>query len=307
MNRCRPLRRCRPPPPSCHLAGRHAAASARCRGHGRAGHRTAGVVGAWQRQHPDAVTVFDADGTLSRPVRADGGVGSVRGAPMRGARSARAAEPIAWPEPSAAAEIARSQFNLAVGTTTPPSSSSRRCWWHGPCVCVRPRRCSERPARFPFSFHCTASGFTVARYHRPNLSELLPILRAAAAPSLQPPLWRQLQLTAVALASIRAGTLGLGRVRGRRTRAAPRRAGARLPGAALARPRRGAAPPPGQAHAAAAARCLAVHRAGAGLGHRARALRAFHAGRPGGRGCQAQPRHARAGQLHQRLPAALPA
>jgi hypothetical protein len=42
-------------------------------------------------------------------------------------------------------------------------------------------------------------------------------------------------------------------------------------------------------------------------GTRARALRAFHAGRPGGRGRQAQPGHARAGQLHQRLPAPLPA
>jgi hypothetical protein len=68
-------------------------------------------AGAWRRQHPDAVTVFDADGTLSRPV-------PLRPvAPMRtGWRTAPApAEPIAWPEPSAAAEIARNQFNLAVG------------------------------------------------------------------------------------------------------------------------------------------------------------------------------------------------
>jgi hypothetical protein len=64
------------------------------------------LVTAWQRQHPDAVTVFEADGTLSRP------------APLlpagAGATSATL-EPLAWPEPSAAAEIARSQFNLAVG------------------------------------------------------------------------------------------------------------------------------------------------------------------------------------------------
>jgi LemA protein len=63
-------------------------------------------IGAWQRQHPDAVTVFDADGTLSRPAQLQ--PGAVAAAPS-------AIEPIAWPEPSAAAEIARSQFNLAVG------------------------------------------------------------------------------------------------------------------------------------------------------------------------------------------------
>ena len=68
------------------------------------------LVSAWQRQHPDAVTVFDADGTLSRPapLLPSGAAGGA------GAASAAAAEPIAWPEPSAAAEIARSQFNLAV-------------------------------------------------------------------------------------------------------------------------------------------------------------------------------------------------
>lgn len=68
------------------------------------------LVSAWQRQHPDAVTVFDADGTLSRPapLMPSGATGGA------GAASAAAAEPIAWPEPSAAAEIARGQFNLAV-------------------------------------------------------------------------------------------------------------------------------------------------------------------------------------------------
>ena len=61
------------------------------------------MLGAWQRLHPDAVVSFDADGTLSRP------------APL-GAREDAAAgsAPMAWPEPSAAAEIARNQFNLAV-------------------------------------------------------------------------------------------------------------------------------------------------------------------------------------------------
>ncbi|SFO99776.1 16S rRNA (cytosine967-C5)-methyltransferase [Variovorax sp. OK605] len=60
-----------------------------------------------------------------------------------------------------------------------------------------------------FSFHCEASGFWGARYHRPNLSELhSDSSSSSGAPAQQPPLWRQLQLTAVALASIRAGTSG---------------------------------------------------------------------------------------------------
>jgi hypothetical protein len=59
------------------------------------------MLGAWQRLHPDAVVSFEADGTLSRP------------APLNG-RDDSPAAPIAWPEPSAAAEIARNQFNLAV-------------------------------------------------------------------------------------------------------------------------------------------------------------------------------------------------
>ncbi|MDR6861168.1 lema family protein [Variovorax guangxiensis] len=59
------------------------------------------MLGAWQRLHPDAVVSFEADGTLSRP------------APLNG-RDDSPAAPIAWPEPSAAAEIARNQFNQAV-------------------------------------------------------------------------------------------------------------------------------------------------------------------------------------------------
>lgn len=65
------------------------------------------LIGAWQRQYPDAVTVFEADGTLSRPaplVPSGDGAALVPGV----------LEPMAWPEPSAAAEIARGQFNLAV-------------------------------------------------------------------------------------------------------------------------------------------------------------------------------------------------
>ena len=62
------------------------------------------LLGAWQRLHPDQVTSFDAEGMLSRP------------APLDGAGPADAASrpaAMAWPEPSAAAEIARAQFNLA--------------------------------------------------------------------------------------------------------------------------------------------------------------------------------------------------
>ncbi|RYF29356.1 MAG: lema family protein [Comamonadaceae bacterium] len=61
------------------------------------------LLSAWQRLHPDAVISFDADGMLSRP------------APLDGAEDpASASTPIPWPEPSAAAEIARSHFKLAV-------------------------------------------------------------------------------------------------------------------------------------------------------------------------------------------------
>jgi len=68
------------------------------------------LINAWQRQHPDAaVTVFDADGTLSRPAPLlSAGIGTEVALPS-------AVEPMAWPEPSASAEIARSQFNVAVG------------------------------------------------------------------------------------------------------------------------------------------------------------------------------------------------
>ncbi|WP_353655657.1 lema family protein [Variovorax gracilis] len=61
------------------------------------------LVAAWQRMHPGAVVSFEADGTLSRPAPLDG-----TDEPFEGDA------PMAWPEPSAAAEIARGQFNLAV-------------------------------------------------------------------------------------------------------------------------------------------------------------------------------------------------
>jgi len=62
------------------------------------------LLAAWQHLHPDAVVSFEPDGTLSRP------------APLGGKDEAPAAasQALAWPEPSAAAEIARARFNLAV-------------------------------------------------------------------------------------------------------------------------------------------------------------------------------------------------
>lgn len=61
------------------------------------------MLSAWQRLHPEAVTIFDADGTLSQT------------APLNdGSPAVALPTPMPWPEPSAAAEIARGQFNLAV-------------------------------------------------------------------------------------------------------------------------------------------------------------------------------------------------
>lgn len=62
------------------------------------------MLTAWQRLFPDEVVSFDAAGMLSRPVPLGGVV--IDASPVPGA--------IAWPEPSAAAEIARGQFNQAV-------------------------------------------------------------------------------------------------------------------------------------------------------------------------------------------------
>ncbi|WP_218511232.1 LemA family protein [Variovorax sp. dw_308] len=64
------------------------------------------LLSAWQRQHGDPAMVFEADGTLSRPAP----LGSTGDDPA----VASVAVPIAWPEASAAPEIARGQFNQAV-------------------------------------------------------------------------------------------------------------------------------------------------------------------------------------------------
>lgn len=65
------------------------------------------LLAAWARVYPDEATSFDIDGTLSRPASLDG---SDSVAPTR----SMADEPMAWPEPSAVAELARGQFNAAV-------------------------------------------------------------------------------------------------------------------------------------------------------------------------------------------------
>jgi LemA protein len=65
------------------------------------------LLAAWARVYPDEVTSFDTDGTLSRPAPLDGSESAASARPM-------ADEPMAWPEPSAVAEIARGQFNAAV-------------------------------------------------------------------------------------------------------------------------------------------------------------------------------------------------
>jgi len=70
------------------------------------------MLAGWQRLYPDDVTVFHADGTLARG-------DTQAGALYPAATPAKPAtlplpEPLGWPEPSAAAEMARGQFNQAV-------------------------------------------------------------------------------------------------------------------------------------------------------------------------------------------------
>lgn len=61
------------------------------------------MLNAWERMYPGEVLRFDAEGTLSMPATLPGELPAV----LR-------PSPFAWPEPSAAAEIARGQFNDAV-------------------------------------------------------------------------------------------------------------------------------------------------------------------------------------------------
>ncbi len=81
------------------------------------------LLAAWERQHPDAGIAFHADGTLSLPVPL-GGPGE---APIPAAPA-----PIAWPEPSAAPEMARGQFNQAVGVYNAATSQFPAMLWRGP-------------------------------------------------------------------------------------------------------------------------------------------------------------------------------
>ena len=71
------------------------------------------VLASWQRLYPDDVTSFHADGTLAR---GDTQAGALTPAPLapRPTPPAQATPPLGWPEPSAAAEMARGQFNQAV-------------------------------------------------------------------------------------------------------------------------------------------------------------------------------------------------
>jgi LemA protein len=62
------------------------------------------MLAAWRKRYPGAVVSFDADGVLSRA-----------SAPEHRPKDADAhATPIAWPKPSASAEMARRQFNHRV-------------------------------------------------------------------------------------------------------------------------------------------------------------------------------------------------
>ncbi len=79
------------------------------------------MLDAWERLHPGSAVLFESDGTLSRPAPL-----LCPGDPIAEERIPRADplnggdgddsddRPTPWPEPSAAAEIARRQFNLAV-------------------------------------------------------------------------------------------------------------------------------------------------------------------------------------------------
>jgi len=70
------------------------------------------MLAAWQRLHPDDVTVFHADGTLARGDTQAGAL--FPAATPANPPASPQAEPLGWPEPSAAAEMARGQFNQAV-------------------------------------------------------------------------------------------------------------------------------------------------------------------------------------------------
>lgn len=68
------------------------------------------MLTGWQRLYPDAVNSFEVDGTLSRRQP----LPDTPSEPDTGLATQPAGHAVPWPEPSATAEIARHQFNLAV-------------------------------------------------------------------------------------------------------------------------------------------------------------------------------------------------
>ncbi|MDM0045005.1 lema family protein [Variovorax dokdonensis] len=72
------------------------------------------LLDAWERIFPGEAVSFDAEGTLSRPASLASSVREVGTLPGDPLEFSATSPPLAWPEPSAAAEIARAQFNLAV-------------------------------------------------------------------------------------------------------------------------------------------------------------------------------------------------
>lgn len=69
------------------------------------------MLTGWQRLYPEAVSSYEADGTLSRRQPLPG---PPEAAPADVLETAAPDDVFVWPEPSATAEIARHQFNLAV-------------------------------------------------------------------------------------------------------------------------------------------------------------------------------------------------
>ena len=98
--------------------------------------RTHVLLAAWERCSA-TMTRFDADGRAVAARAADGAAPASRRCPAR----------MAWPEPSAAAEIARGQFNQAVEHYNAAIASSRRCCWRG-CSASSRGRGLARGARF---------------------------------------------------------------------------------------------------------------------------------------------------------------
>ncbi|HYP83500.1 lema family protein [Variovorax sp.] len=70
------------------------------------------LLQAWERLFPGEAVRFDAEGSLSRPAPLGGA--ALASVDAAGAESSGLPSSLAWPEPSAATEITRGQFNLLV-------------------------------------------------------------------------------------------------------------------------------------------------------------------------------------------------